>query len=233
MKSIGPANKRERENPSRFSWKWIVIISCLLILLVIVLLPRPDATNTERAAGTNGPFEANTESAKGARTISPRRPANSATAHLLAPTAEEIVARKLIQFGKNRRELVHALAKRAKVDVPEDVERFFRAVEGGRWEEIDAAHKALLLGQDLNLPRSADLHQIWRPIQETWGAAREAHNWPAQKLLDYGEAVLGSLRPGMIYAGPVLHDGRLYVATCNLEGPHARQPTLVVCIGER
>jgi tetratricopeptide (TPR) repeat protein len=94
------------------------------------------------------------------------------------------------------------MAKHFKVEVPEDVKRFFDAVESGRWEEIDAAHRALLLSDDnLNQPRSAELHQIWRPIQETWGAAREAHTWPAQKLLDYGEAVLSSLRPGMIYAG--------------------------------
>lgn len=39
--------------------------------------------------------------------------------------------------------------------------------------------------------------------------------------------------PGMIYGGPALHNGRLFVATCNLEGPYARQPTVVVCIGEK
>jgi outer membrane protein assembly factor BamB len=39
--------------------------------------------------------------------------------------------------------------------------------------------------------------------------------------------------PGMIYGGPVIQDGRLYVATCNLEGAYARQPTVVVCIGEK
>jgi outer membrane protein assembly factor BamB len=48
---------------------------------------------------------------------------------------------------------------------------------------------------------------------------------------DVGEAKeVGS--PGMIYGGPVVHGGRLYVATNNLEGPYARQPTAVVCIGE-
>jgi outer membrane protein assembly factor BamB len=36
--------------------------------------------------------------------------------------------------------------------------------------------------------------------------------------------------PGMIYGGPVLHGGRLYVATCNLKGTAAGQPTVVVCI---
>jgi outer membrane protein assembly factor BamB len=40
------------------------------------------------------------------------------------------------------------------------------------------------------------------------------------------------MAPGMIYGGPVVHDGRIYVATCNLEGPHARKATAVVCIGE-
>jgi outer membrane protein assembly factor BamB len=39
--------------------------------------------------------------------------------------------------------------------------------------------------------------------------------------------------PGMIYGGPTLHGGKLYVATCNLEGPHARQPTAVVCIDSK
>jgi tetratricopeptide (TPR) repeat protein len=117
-------------------------------------------------------------------------------------TAAEIVAGKVIKFGKNRREIVRAIAKRSKVAVPDAVERFFDAVESGRWEEIDAAHKALLADEkQLNQPLSAELHEIWRPIQETWGAAREAQNWPAQRLLDYGNAILDSLRPGMIYAG--------------------------------
>lgn len=39
--------------------------------------------------------------------------------------------------------------------------------------------------------------------------------------------------PGMIYGGPIIEKGRLYVATCNLEGPSAGQPTAVVCIGEK
>lgn len=39
--------------------------------------------------------------------------------------------------------------------------------------------------------------------------------------------------PGMIYAGPVLHGGKVYIVTCNLEGQYARQPTAVVCIGAK
>jgi outer membrane protein assembly factor BamB len=39
--------------------------------------------------------------------------------------------------------------------------------------------------------------------------------------------------PGMFYGGPVVHGGRLYAATCNLEGPNARAGTVLVCIGEK
>lgn len=39
--------------------------------------------------------------------------------------------------------------------------------------------------------------------------------------------------PGMIYGGPIVHGGRIYAATCNLEGLRAGQPTAVVCIGEK
>jgi outer membrane protein assembly factor BamB len=39
--------------------------------------------------------------------------------------------------------------------------------------------------------------------------------------------------PGMIYGGPIVHGGRVYVATCNIEGAFAQKPTVVVCIGEK
>jgi outer membrane protein assembly factor BamB len=39
--------------------------------------------------------------------------------------------------------------------------------------------------------------------------------------------------PGMVYGGPVLQGGRLYVATCNLAGAFANRPTVVVCLGDQ
>jgi hypothetical protein len=41
------------------------------------------------------------------------------------------------------------------------------------------------------------------------------------------------MAPGMIYAGPVVNAGRLYVASCNVEGPNAAKTTVVVCIGDK
>jgi outer membrane protein assembly factor BamB len=43
------------------------------------------------------------------------------------------------------------------------------------------------------------------------------------------DAAAGS--PGMVYGSPALHRGRLYVATCNVEGASAGQGTVLVCIG--
>jgi outer membrane protein assembly factor BamB len=40
--------------------------------------------------------------------------------------------------------------------------------------------------------------------------------------------------PGMVYGTPLVHQGRLYVGTCNLEGTGGQQrPGAIVCIGEK
>jgi outer membrane protein assembly factor BamB len=60
------------------------------------------------------------------------------------------------------------------------------------------------------------------------GLADGAAKW----TLDVGkDPVVGA--PGMFYGGPVVHGGRIYAATCNLEGPNAGKPTAVVCVGEK
>ncbi|MBS0206240.1 MAG: PQQ-binding-like beta-propeller repeat protein [Planctomycetes bacterium] len=38
--------------------------------------------------------------------------------------------------------------------------------------------------------------------------------------------------PGMVYGGPVISQGRMYLATCNLEST-TKLPTAVICIGEK
>jgi RNA polymerase sigma factor (sigma-70 family) len=182
------------------------VVGAIIIagVIVLVLMQRSERDST----GKINPAEAATsEDAVEPPDQRSRRAVSTGLSHREPDTAsvatpKEIVAGKLTTFGRSRRELVDALARHYGMEVPDDVKRFFEAVDRGVWEEIDAAHKVLLLSEDqLNQPRSAELHQIWRPIQEAWGAAREAHTWPAQELLDYGETVLGSLRPGMIYAG--------------------------------
>lgn len=70
---------------------------------------------------------------------------------------------------------------------------------------------------------AGDLRGVIHAINLTDGSSR----WK----FDLGSDAVKT--PGMIYGGPVLQGGRLFVATCNLEGPNARQPTVVVCIGEK
>jgi hypothetical protein len=195
MKPLGPANRLPRLVPA-------VLIAAVLLILGSLLLKRVGAPADKSATAGGG------EAGAGSVTVVGPAPGprHESVLHQRedkpTQTAQEIVAEKLAKFGSKRRGLVHAMAKHYKVAVPDEVERFFDAVEKGQWDEIDAAHAALLENQtNLNQPKSAELHQIWRAIQETWGAEREAHTWPPQTLLDYGNSILGSLRPGMIYAG--------------------------------
>jgi outer membrane protein assembly factor BamB len=57
-------------------------------------------------------------------------------------------------------------------------------------------------------------------------------NGASKWKLDLGTAAEVA-SPGMVYAGPVAHEGRLYVVTCNIAGENNGKPTAVVCIGEK
>ena len=116
-----------------------------------------------------------------------------------ALTPEEVVASKVTRFAQDRLRITHAMAERFKVSVTPDVERFFQAVAAGRWEELNADFEALKQRRERG--NVEDLGVLWGPILETLLIAECGHNWPAQKLLDYGEATLGALRPGMVYVG--------------------------------
>src|SRR5947209_3398047 len=69
----------------------------------------------------------------------------------------------------------------------------------------------------------ADLNGVVHAIDLKTGAAV----W----TLDLGKDPIKL--PGANYGGITVHGGKLYLATCNLEGPHARQPTVVACIGTK
>jgi hypothetical protein len=115
-----------------------------------------------------------------------------------------------MRFAQSRRAITHAMAEHFKVKMPADVERFFDAAEAGRWDELKGLFDAL--NQRRQGPdHDEGLRTLWPAILETFGVAEVAHGWPAQKLLDYGEAVLDSLRPGMVYVGGT--DGGRFIPT--------------------
>jgi tetratricopeptide (TPR) repeat protein len=114
-------------------------------------------------------------------------------------TAEEIVSDKVNQFAKDRRRIAHAMAKRFKVDLPPEVDQFFEAVAGGRWTEHCALFDRIKELRDSG--QYEGLRTVFGAILEAQLVAECAHGWPAQKLLDYGQSILGSLQPGMVYVG--------------------------------
>jgi tetratricopeptide (TPR) repeat protein len=177
-------------------WWWVIGVGCLAVVLLGVVLPRGDHSKSGQFVTTNQ-IAGNAIGSSGNSTEARSRSYHGHS----GPTAsaEEIVATKLSQFGRNRREVLRGLAKRYNVEVLPDVERFFEAVERGKWEEIEAAFQPMF--EQKKAGAREDLKNIWGPILESYGVAEATHDWPAQKLLDYGNAILDSLRPGMIYVG--------------------------------
>jgi hypothetical protein len=182
-------------HPSRPNRIWLIIGSSLLVLLMVALLPRK---RDDRSAPVSPPGTTDdVDSANATRARLRQRRARSAT---LSATAEETVGIKLAQFTRGRRDIAHALARRAGVEVPSEVERFFDAVEAGRWDEMNALYEAIQTQKKQEPPPFA-LRTLGHVILETLGVAQTVQKWPPQKLLDYGHSILESLRPGMVYVG--------------------------------
>jgi hypothetical protein len=184
------------KNPdSRFSLTMSFCLAAMLVLGLAWLLPRVDDRRARQGDGPS-PTPASGETVNNER----RSFSRGDYAPAKAATPEEVVQKKVQQFARNRRATVKALAEQFKTDLPPEVERFFTAAESGNWDELKAAYEALQAMRKSDAG-AGSLHHLWAGIMETWGVAETAHEWPAQHLLDYGNAILGSLRPGMIYVG--------------------------------
>lgn len=118
-------------------------------------------------------------------------------------TPEQIVTNKLGQFARSRREFAIELARRHQVQIPAEVEQFFASVESGDWQAISAAFKKINGGDSSasQADRPRGVAPLWPAIIDTYGMAEQVHLWPAQQLLDYGNAILDALKPGMVYVG--------------------------------
>jgi hypothetical protein len=196
MKAIQPPSP---ETPTSFTrLLWIGAVGCLLVVIIFIVRPSsrqqpiPQANGASAAAGQMTV----THSGRGLWV------ATSARESVPEPPrpAEEIVAEKVSQFARSREEIVAAMAKQFAIAVPPDVNRFFAAAQAGRWEETTNLFAALQKLRRAD-PSTPGLEKLWPAILETYGVAESAHDWPAQQLLDYGNAVLDSLRPGMVYVG--------------------------------
>jgi len=116
--------------------------------------------------------------------------------------AATVVADRLTQFARKRHAVARQLAERRGVAMPHEVEEFFEAVERGDWPRTQVLYEALhARHQSGSEDRSPGLEAVWHAVHETLGAAEVAANWPAQALIDYGQAVLNAVPPGAVYLG--------------------------------
>jgi hypothetical protein len=196
-------NKPTRPQPAgsgQSPWLWIVLGTGALLVLWLALWrePQPEPPAELEDTPVVAPADSNTGSALKARLFSARRAGTSAGPTEIA--AEQVVSNKLAQFARSRRSVAEAMARKAGVEVSPEIERFFAAVEAGNWDDAKALFHSLRRKDDPE-SRSPEVLALWPAIHETFGVAETVHEWPAQKLLDYGQDVLGALRPGMIYIG--------------------------------
>ncbi len=182
--------------PARRSrWPWILSGGCVLVVLLALRQTvfkdeqpvRPAPVDTpQRTAASQSRFEQSRSRVRSS-SVAP------------AQTAEEIVTNKVAQFARNRREILRQFAEFTEVQVPAEVERFFELAEAGEWNQLTNAFESLKKLRDTD--RRESFRLLWPVVLETFGVAEVAHDWPAQKLLDYGDAMLGPLQPGAVYVG--------------------------------
>src|SRR5580765_8045522 len=200
------APKEKAASDLRLRWPWVVCLAFALLVMVGFLIPRqrPEpvlqhAAVSDQAAGSPAhPAFGPAVDSPGRHTT---REHNDGKPTL---TPEEIVAGKVAQFGQKRRELVYAIARRSQKEVPPEVEKFFDAVESGNWLDITNQWRELAVHSsqyEFLTNHWEQLDPFWPSVLDAYGVAEPAHLWPAEKLLDYGNAVMGALRPGMVYVG--------------------------------
>jgi hypothetical protein len=197
----GKRQKRCRALSSLLMKSKLILVCGLALLLGFIYLQR---RSVELSSPANSLATASNRS--GSRAVTPEgaSPRDSYAANFARTSAEQFVAQKVTQFAQSRRALADALAKKHALAIPPEVERFFDAVESGDWERIKSAFDAISAGDEsagYNGKRSPEVNKLWPAIHDAFGVAEQAHLWPAESLVDYGNSILNSLEPGMVYVG--------------------------------
>ncbi len=184
----------------RWSWMAIIVGGPLVVFFIALWLPRakpvPETRWPARPGLSGNDFSG--EARPVGRGLS-RRHSGGGEA-LPVESAEQIVARRAAQFARSRREVLHGIAGKLHIGVPAEVEQFFAAAEMGDWGQLQALFSKMLAERRVQ-PHPPELDQLWAPVLTTFNALEEVHLWPAKEYLDYGNAILDSLKPGMVYVG--------------------------------
>jgi tetratricopeptide (TPR) repeat protein len=191
------SKSRSSENvPSKPRLPWFLAIALLFFVILVVFRLRTRENASVLEVSTQAKSAATTDIDRGFRSTRTR----SKSTPISRQPAEEVVAQKVQQFARNHEEIVAAIAKKLNVTVPLDMSRFFAAAQDGRWDDMTNIFASLQkFRQTTGWGR--EIETLMPAIMETYGVAEQAHNWPAQKLLDFGNAIVQALKPGMVYVG--------------------------------
>jgi hypothetical protein len=129
MNKVDPQSSAPRDDFNRSRWTWFIVVGCVLLVLILLLSRREHDKPSTDSASTTTPGQVTIADSTDLKPWR-ERPRRSPSAATPAPTAKEIVASKVIQFTKSRRELAHAMAEHFKIPVPDDG-AIFRRSGGG------------------------------------------------------------------------------------------------------
>ena len=209
MNARTPTGHADHASSGRSLVLWLLAVGCLLLTILGLLRQRPDDTAPAQQGSAAAAPPAASEISSARDRLFARLP-HRRSSFEPAPTPEQVFSNKLSQFACSRRDIAEAIAKKFDLKLSVEVERFFAAAEAGRWEELKTMFENFK--QRLHSDEdAADLRKIWPAMFETFCVAEVAREWPAQQLLDYGQSVLGALRPGMVYVGGT--DAGRYIPT--------------------
>jgi len=117
----------------RQRWRWFLVT--IIALTLIVGLWRARRTGQKIDEPMTSVDRASATGSNGGSMAEPlRRQSQRFERPVSGPglTAEQVVTLKVMQFGRNRRELIRAIGRRLQKEVPPEIEKFFDAVESGK-----------------------------------------------------------------------------------------------------
>src|SRR5688572_15612409 len=215
------SRNRRPSSPSRRTQLALIAVLCVAIVLILQLYREKSVATGISSQKGNASARAQTSRATidGARLRASPDPQR---------TPEQIVSAKVIQFGKHRRQIVLDLAARHSETVPDEVLKFFDAVEAGDWPETKRLFDLMAKrsGQyDNSPPGDPRLNHFWPAVLETFGVAEQVHDIPASELLRFGDDILNTLAPGSVYIGGT--DSGRFIPTLLAETSAGERPVVL------
>jgi hypothetical protein len=203
LKVQSPRSKLQSQQAGR-PWLWWIVFAAALVVLIALFLQNKKQAVAGQAHSVATPRGSGNASIVADGTKAGRRLKFTPSRPQPGKSADAIVAEKVQQFGRSRRAIVERIAKRRNEPLPPEIDAFFKAIDRGDWLETSNRWAELSIHThqyERSKDDRPDLEPYWPSVLDAYGVAEQAHNWPAQKLLDYGNAILDSLKPGMVYVG--------------------------------